>query len=118
ALMPASGSVARDALPTPPAWANAHLLAVQWPMPGQQGAPYFTGSEISEFLRGWERMVTRFKLSAEEKVENIVEYCDLDTRRSMKVLVRMAAREVRGEEEGTKKEKQWDAPRKLALERY
>ena len=39
--------------PPPRQWGalDDHLLAVQCPMPGQQGAPCFGGKEISEFLR-------------------------------------------------------------------
>ena len=56
-----------DNPPSPRQWGMLEddLLAVQCPMPGQQGAPCFRGKEISEFLRNWERMANQYRLCHE-----------------------------------------------------
>ena len=64
--------------PSPPRrWGKLedHLLAVPCSIPGQQGAPCFRGKEISEFLRNWERIANKYRLSTATKIESAVDYC-------------------------------------------
>ena len=64
------------------------------PLPGQLGAPHFDSKDITKFLKTWERFATRYKLTPEEKVYELLEYCDSETAPYMTTLVeRMAALE-------------------------
>ena len=85
--------------PPPRQWGalDDHLFAVQCPMPGEQGAPCFGGKAISEFLRNWERMVNKYRLSKTAKIESVVDYCAPEMKNSVKALMSMAKREVRDE---------------------
>ena len=94
--------------PPPRQWGalDDHLLAIQCPMPGQQGAPCFGGKEISEFLRNWERMAKKYQLSTTAKIESVVDYCAPEMKNSVKALMSMAKREVRDETQATQEESQ------------
>ena len=74
-----------------------HLLTVQCLMPGQQGAPYFGGKEILEFLRNWEWMANKYQLSTAAKINSVVDYCSPDMKNSVNAVMSMAKREVREE---------------------
>ena len=106
--------------PPPRQWGTLehHLLAVQCPMPGQQGAPCFGGKEISEFLRNWERMANKYRLSTATKIESVVDYCTPEMKNSVKALISMAKREVRDETQATREESQWRVFKERALEQY
>ena len=110
-----------NSTPTPPRqWGTLedHLLAVQCPMPGQQGAPCFGGKEILEFLRIWERMANKYRLSTATKIESVVDYCAPEMKNSVKALMSMARREVRDETQATREESQWRVFKERALEQY
>ena len=106
--------------PPPRQWGTLdnHLLAVQCPMPGQQGALCFGGKEISQFLRNWERMANKYRLSTAAKIESVVDYCAPEMRNSMKALMSMAKREVRDETQATRDESEWRVFKERALEQY
>ena len=69
------GETTNSPPPLPRQWGTLedNLLAVQCPMPGQQAAPCFGGNEISEFLRNWERMSTKYRLSTATRIESVVD---------------------------------------------
>ena len=106
--------------PPPRQWGTLedHLLAVQCPMPGQQGAPCFRGKEISEFLRNWELMAKKDRLSMETKIESVVDYCAPEMKNGVKALMSMARREVRDETQATREVSQWRVFKERALEQY
>ena len=95
-----------------------HLLAVQCPMPGQQGALCFRGKEISKFLRNWERMANKYPLSTATKIESVVDYCAPEMKNGAKALMSMARREVRDETQATREESQCRLFKERALEQY
>ena len=97
------GETTNNPPPTPRQWGmlEDHLLAVQCPMPGQQGALCFGGKEISEFLRNWKRMANKYRLSMATKIESVVDYCTPEMKNSVKALMSMARREVRDETQVT-----------------
>ena len=106
--------------PPPRQWEKLedHLLAVQCPMPGQQGAPCFGGREITEFLRNWKRMANKYRSSTATKIESVVDYCTPEMGNSVKALMSMARREVRDETQATREESQWRVCKERALEQY
>ena len=71
-----------------------HLLTIQYPMPGQQGAPCFRGKEILKLLRNWERMANKYRLSTVTKIKSMVDYFTPDMKTSVNALNSMAEREV------------------------
>ena len=75
-------------------------------MPGKQGTPCFGGMEIAEFLRNWERMANKYRLSTATKIESVVDYCAPEMKISMRALMSMAKREVRDETQATREESQ------------
>ena len=72
--------------PPPRQWGTLedHFLVVQYLMPGQQGVPCFGGKEISEFIRNWEKMANKYRLSTATKIESVVDYCALEMKFSAK----------------------------------
>ena len=106
--------------PLPRQWGRLedHLLAVQCPMPGQQGAPCFGVKEISEFLRNWERMANKYQLSTATKIKSVVDYCVPEMKNGVKALMSMARRKVRDAMQATQEERQWRVFKEWALEQY
>ena len=95
-----------------------HLLGVQCPMPGQQGAPCFRGKEISEFSRNWKQMKNKYQLSTSTKIESVVDYCEPEMKNGVKALMSMARREVSDKTQATREESQWRVIKEQALEQY
>ena len=106
--------------PPPRQWGTLedHLLAVQCPMPGQQGVPCCRGKEISEFLRNWETMGNKYRLSTATKIESVVDYWAPEMKNGVKALMSMERREVRDETQATREESQWRVFKERALEQY
>ena len=96
--------------PLPRQWGllDDHILAVQCPMPGQHGAPWFGGTDISEFLRYWEWMANKYQLRMAAKIYSVVDYCSPDMRNTLNALMSMAKRQVMDETQETREEGQWN----------
>ena len=48
------------------------------PMPAPQspGIPHFTGQNVSQFIKQYERLYARHHVMSEERLQNLPEYCD------------------------------------------
>ena len=114
------GETTNSPPPPPRQWGTLedHLLAVQCPMRGQQGAPCFRGKEISEFLRNWDRMANKYRLSTTTKIEYVVDYCAPEMKNGVKAVMSIARREERDETQATREESRWRVFKERALEQY
>ena len=74
----------------------SHLLAIQCPLPGQPGAPFFDGKEATRFVRTWERFSEKYRFSTEKMVEEIVDYCEPGVGKYVETLIEAMAKEDRG----------------------
>ena len=54
--------------------------------PGMPGSPFFSGSNISDFLEAWEYFCENFQLSDENRTRRISRYFDADLRDYVKIL--------------------------------
>ena len=96
---PASGSQQESktkgsSFPTPPE--NGSLAAglsglpgtliVAVPFPGTPGAPYFDGTDVSDFLDRYEDMCAVYKVSDSERIRRISRYCESMTGQYIKNL--------------------------------
>src|SRR5437660_8212051 len=90
---------------------------VQCPLPGQQGAPLFTGKDVTAFLRGWQRFAANYRFMAERRITNLADYCEAGVAKYVGTLV-----EIAGEEVGTSgqdsHERHWERFRRLALKKF
>ena len=74
----------------------SQFLAAQIPLPGQPGAPYFDGKEVTKFVRSWERFSERYKIADEKMVNELVEYCEMNTGEYVGMIIDKAKREIQG----------------------
>ena len=111
--MPAGGSVTASM----PANDQTSQPYVQCPLPGQQGAPLFTGKDVTAFLRGWQRFAANYRFTAERRMTDLADYCEAGVAKYVGTLV-----EIAGEEAGTsgqdRHERHWEAFRRLALKKF
>ena len=61
------------------------IMAV--PFPGTPGAPYFDGTDVSDFLDRYEDMCTDYQVSEAEKIRRIPRYCETMTGQYIKNLM-------------------------------
>src|SRR3954449_12346041 len=45
------------------------------PQPGTPGAPYFTGKNVSEFLKTWENLCKDYQVSSADQLRKLPRYC-------------------------------------------
>ena len=111
--MPAGGSVTASM----PANDQTSQPYVQCPLPGQQGAPLFTGKDVTAFLRGWQRFAANYRFTAERRMTDLADYCEAGVAKYVGTLV-----EIAGEEAGTsgqdRHERHWETFRRLALKKF
>src|SRR5437588_13054715 len=90
---------------------------IQCALPGQQGAPLFTGKDVTAFLRGWQRFAANYRFTAERRMTDLADYCEAGVAKYVGTLV-----EVAGEEAGTsghdRYERHWETFRHLALKKF
>ena len=55
-----------------------------FPLPYQQGAPYFDGKDVTKFLNRWETLT--FEWNDEKKIKKMIAYCDEVTGRYIQTL--------------------------------
>ena len=72
----------------------SQFLAAQIPLPGQPGAPYFNGKEVTKFVRSWERFSERYKIADEKMVNKLVDYCEVNTGEHVATIIDEAKREI------------------------
>ena len=46
------------------------------PALGTTGTPYFTGQNVSQFIKQYKRQYARHHVMGEERLQNLLEYCD------------------------------------------
>ena len=63
-----------------------HSRAVM-PYPGSPGAPYFEGSNITDFLDSYSRMCTDYQVDEQEKIKRLSWYCELFTGKYIETLI-------------------------------
>ena len=51
----------------------SQFLAAQILLPGQPGAPYFDGKEVTKFVWSWERFSERYKIAEEKMVKELMD---------------------------------------------
>ena len=56
------------------------------PSPGIPGSPFFSGSNISDFLEAWEYFCEDFQLLDEDRIKYISRYFDADLRDYVEIL--------------------------------
>ena len=74
----------------------SQFLAAQILLPGQPGAPYFDGKEVTKFVRSWERFSERYKIAEEKMVKELMDYCKVNTGEYVATIIDEAKREVQG----------------------
>ena len=74
----------------------SQFLAVQIPLPGQPGAPYFEGKEVTKFVRSWEMFLERYKIADKQMVNELVDYCEVNTCEYVATIINEAKREIQG----------------------
>ena len=74
----------------------SQFLAVQIPLPGQPGAPYFDGKEVMKFVRSWERFSERYKIADKKMVNELVDYCEVNTGEYVATIIDKVKREIQG----------------------
>ena len=76
----------------------SQFLAAQIPLPGQPGAPYFDGKEVTKFVRSWERFSERYKIADKKMVNELVGYCEVNTGdcEYVATIIDEAKREIQG----------------------
>ena len=74
----------------------SQFLAAQIPLPGQPRAPYFDGKEVTKLVRSWERFSERYKIAEEETVNELVDYCEVNTGEFVATIIERAKREIQG----------------------
>ena len=74
----------------------SQFLAAQIPLLGQPGAPYFDGKEVTKFVRSWERFSERYKIADEKMVNELVDYCEMNTGEYVATIIDEAKREIQG----------------------
>ena len=74
----------------------SQLLAAQILLPGQPGAPDFDGKEVTKFVRSWERFSERYKIAEEKMVNELVDYCEVNTGEYVATIIDEAKREIQG----------------------
>ena len=106
--------------PPPRQWGTLddHLLAMQCPMPGEQGATCFRGKEILEFLMNWERMANKYRLSMTAKIDFEVDYYSPEMKNTVNAMMSMAKRKMRDETQATREKSQWKGFKTRAFEQY
>ena len=57
------------------------------PYPGSPGAPYFEGSNITDFLDSYSRMCTDYQVDEQEKIKRLSWYCELFTGKYIETLI-------------------------------
>ena len=57
------------------------------PYPGSPGAPYFEGSNITDFLDSYSRMCTDHQVDEQEKIKRLSWYCELFTGKYIETLI-------------------------------
>ena len=58
---------------TPDTISNLSSMITLFPLPYQQGAPYFDGRDVTRFLNRWEGLT--FEWNDEKKIKKMVAYC-------------------------------------------
>src|SRR5437660_9300493 len=90
---------------------------VQCPLPGQQGAPLFTGKDVTAFVRGWQRFAANYRFMAERRMTDLANYCEAGVAKYVGTLV-----EIMGEEAGKsgqdRRKWHWETFRHLALKKF
>jgi hypothetical protein len=72
----------------------AQILAVQFPLPGQPGAPSFDGKDISNFLRNWERFTGKYRYTDDRKIADLADYCSTSIGAYIETLIKVAKAEA------------------------
>lgn len=63
-------------IPEPFTPRQGSTFIVTMPFPGTAGAPYFDGSNVSEFLDVYDDMCTDYKVSSLKKLKQLPQYCE------------------------------------------
>ena len=66
------------------------------PKPGTPGAPFFTGKNVSEFIKTWENMCEDYRLSAADQHRKLPRYCDRLIRFKVETLPEYKAKDWQG----------------------
>ena len=74
----------------------SQFLASQIPLPGPPGAAYFDGKEVMKFVRSWERFSERYEIADEKMVNELVDYCEMNTGEYVATIIDNAKREIQG----------------------
>ena len=69
---------------------------MQIPLLGQPGVPYFDGKEVTKFVRSWERFSERYKIADEKIVNELLDYCEVNTGEYVATIIDEAKREIQG----------------------
>ena len=71
-----------------------------------------------DFLRNWERMANKYRLSTATRIGSVVDYCTPEIKNGVKALMSMVRIEVRDETQATRQESQWRVFKERALKQY
>ena len=74
----------------------SQFLAAQIPLPGQPGVPYLDGKEVTKFVRSQERFSERYKIADKKMVNELVDYCEVNTGEYVATIIDKAKREIQG----------------------
>jgi hypothetical protein len=51
------------------------MMLMPLPQPGTSGTPYFTGKNVSEFLKAWENLCEDYGVSSADQLRKLPRYC-------------------------------------------
>ena len=74
----------------------SRFLAAQIPLPGQPGAPDFDGKAVMKFVRSWKRFSERYKIADEKMMNELVDYCEVNTGEYVATIIDKAKRQIQG----------------------
>ena len=74
----------------------SQFIAAQIPLPGQLGAPYFNRKEVTKFVSSWERLSERYKIADKKMVNELVDYCEMNSGEYMATIIDEAKRDMQG----------------------
>lgn len=83
-----TGSYSSKAFSKDPSSASIPMYSrAVMPYPGSPGAPFFEGSNITDFLDSYSRMCTDYQVDKQEKIKRLSWYCELFTGKYIETLI-------------------------------
>ena len=86
-VTPVESISSKDSLKDPSSASIPMYSRAVMPYPGSPGAPFFKGSNITDFLESYSRMCTDYQVDEQEKIKRLSWYCELFTGKYIETLI-------------------------------